>query len=122
MQSTIYKLSELFLIFIIVPVSFAIAFPIWIKMVVGIFGFFYVLFVLLRIEKNKFKITPHLNWKSFFKRTCIQLVIIALLTILYMWFVDKSNLYVVVLNKPFLWLGILFGYSFFFGISSRTNL
>ncbi|WP_456437932.1 CPBP family intramembrane glutamic endopeptidase [Psychroserpens sp.] len=113
MQTTSYKLTEFFIIFIIVPVSFAIDYAIWIKMCIGIFGFLYILFVLLRVEKNRFKITPNLNWKSFFKRVAVQLIGIAILTIVYMWFVDKSNLFVVILNKPLLWMAILFIYSFF---------
>ena len=55
----------------------------------------------------------HLNWKSFFKRTLIQLVIIAIITTAYVWFVDPSSLYTVVLNKPLLWVMILFFYSVF---------
>ena len=113
MQSATYRLSELFLIFILVPVSFATDYAIWLKMCVGVVGFIYVLFVLLRIQKNKFKIAQNLNWKSFFKRTFFQLLGIALITTLYMWFVDPSNLYVVLLNKPLLWLMILFIYSVF---------
>nr|WP_321224462.1 CPBP family glutamic-type intramembrane protease [uncultured Psychroserpens sp.] len=113
MQSTVYKLLELFVIFILVPISFAIEYPVWIKMVIGILGFLYILYVLLRIHKNKFKIAPHLNWKMFFKWTFFQLILIAILTTIYMWLVDKPNLYVVVLNKPLLWLMILFFYSFF---------
>tara|TARA_B100000809_G_C15118132_1_gene523217 strand:+ start:1969 stop:2595 length:627 start_codon:yes stop_codon:yes gene_type:complete len=113
MQSTVYKCTELFLIFILVPVSFAIDYPIWIKMVIGVLGFSYILFLLLRVQKNKFKIAKHLNWTTFFKRTLIQLSIIALLTSAYVWFVDPLSLYVVVLNKPVLWVMILFFYSFF---------
>ncbi|WP_298903876.1 type II CAAX endopeptidase family protein [uncultured Psychroserpens sp.] len=113
MQSTTYKLSEFFVIFILIPVSFAIDYPVWIKMVIGCLGFLYVIFVLLKIEKLKFKMSPELNWTLFFKRTIIQLVLIAVLTALYMWIVDPENLFVVVLNKPLLWLGILFIYSFF---------
>jgi membrane protease YdiL (CAAX protease family) len=113
MQSIVYKLIEFFVLFIIVPVSFAISYPIWIKMIIGILGFCYVVFVLLRVEKNKFNIAQHLNWRRFFKRTFLQLIGIAILTTLYMWFVDPANLYVVVINKPLLWLLILFVYSFF---------
>ena len=65
------------------------------------------------MEKNKFKIGSQLNWRQFFKFTIIQLVVIAILTTLYMWIMDRPNLYVVILNKPFLWLMILFVYSFF---------
>lgn len=113
MQTTIYKLIEFFIIFIIVPVSFAIQYPLWMKLCVGVFGFFYILFVLLRIEKNKFKMASSLNWKLFFKRTLLQLCGITSITTLYMWFVDPDNLYVVLLNKPLLWLVILFVYSVF---------
>ena len=112
MNKTNYKLTELFILFILVPVSFAIQFPIWIKMCIGFFGFVYVLFTLTRIEKQKFKITKNLNWKSFFKRTFIQLLGIAIFTIVYMWFVDTENLFVVVLNKPLKWLFFLMVYSF----------
>jgi membrane protease YdiL (CAAX protease family) len=113
MQSSAYKLSEFFIVFILVPVSFAIEYPIWIKIIIGLLGFLYILFVLLRVEKNKFRIAQNLDWSSFIKRTFLQLIGIALLTTSYVWFVDSANLYVVVLNKPLLWLTILFLYSFF---------
>jgi membrane protease YdiL (CAAX protease family) len=113
MQSTKYKLAEFFAIFVLIPVSYAIQYPVWVKMCIGLFGFIYALFVLLRLEKIKFKIAVNLSWKSFFKRILIQLLGIALLTIVYMWFIDPSNLFVVLLNKPLLWLAMLFLYSFF---------
>lgn len=113
MQSTLYKLSEFFIIFFLIPVSFAVSYPVWIKMIIGLLGFIYVIFVLLRIEKNAFKMAPNLKWNLFWKRTLIQLLIITVLTIVYMWLVDRDNLFVVILNKPLLWLMILFIYSFF---------
>lgn len=113
MQSISYRLTEFFIIFIGIPVSFALDYPFLIKLIIGFFGFIYVLFVLLRIEKNKFKIAPNLDWKGFFNRVILQLIGIAILTITYMWFVDKPNIFIVVLNKPLLWLMIIFVYSFF---------
>ena len=113
MNSTKYKLIELFSIFVLVPVSFVLSFPIWIKMLLGVFGFVYVVFILLKAEKNKFKMAPNLNWKLFWKQTALKLVAIAIITTGYMWFVDTDNLYVVILNKPLLWVMILFIYSFF---------
>ena len=69
MQETKYKLVEFFLIFIIVPISFVIEFPVWIKMVIGLLGFLYIIFVLLRVEKEKFRLSKGLDWKTFFKQT-----------------------------------------------------
>ena len=113
MKSVKYKLVEFFLIFIVIPVSFAIDFPIWIKMIIGVLGFVYVVFILLRVEKNQFKIAQNLNWKSFLKETLIKLFGIALLTSAFVFITDKTQLFTVVLNKPLLWLIILFVYSFF---------
>ncbi|RIA09961.1 CAAX prenyl protease-like protein [Flavobacteriaceae bacterium MAR_2010_72] len=111
MQSKQYKVIEFFIIFIVIPVSFTISYPIWIKMLIGLFGFLYVIFVLLKVEHNKFKIAPHLNWKQFFMHTLLKLLVIICITTLYMWLMDRENLFVVVLNKPLMWLVLLFIYS-----------
>lgn len=113
MQISIYKPFELFFLFVGIPISFALEFSVWIKMIVGLLGFGYVLFVLLRIEKNQFKISDCLNWKRFWKQTLLKFIGIAIITTFYMWFFDRSNLYVVIRNKPMLWVVILFLYSLF---------
>lgn len=113
MQSASYKLSEFFIAFILIPLSFTLNIAIGIKLALGLLGFIYVIFILLRVEKLKFRVGPDLNWRRFFKRILMQLIGIAILTTLYVWFFDKSQLFVVLLNKPLLWLMILFIYSFF---------
>lgn len=113
MKSIPYKLTEFFLIFIIAPISMALDFPILIKLAIGIIGFIYIVFVLLRIEKNKFKMIPNLNWKQFWKQTIVKLVFIAVITTIYIYFTDKGNLFVLLINKPLMWLMLLFIYSFF---------
>lgn len=113
MKSIQYRLTEFFLIFILVPISFALSFAIWIKMVIGITGFLYVIYVLLRVENNKFKLREHINWTQFWQRTLIKLIVIIAITTLYMFVVDINMLFIVVKTKPSLWLMILFIYSFF---------
>lgn len=113
MKTIPYKLIEFFLIFILAPISMALPFSIWIKLAIGIIGFSYIVFVLLRVEKNKFKMIPNLNWKQFWKQTFVKLIFIAIITTIYMWFTDKGNLFVVLLNKPQMWVMLLFIYSFF---------
>lgn len=113
MQKTPYKLAEFFILFVLVPISFAVPYLPWIKLVIGVFGFAYVIYVLLKVEKNKFKMTPNLNWKQFFKRTFIQLLLIAIITTTYVWVIDVDNLFGVIKNKPLLWIFILFVYSLF---------
>ncbi|WP_296383560.1 CPBP family intramembrane glutamic endopeptidase [Winogradskyella sp.] len=113
MQSTIYKLIEFFLIFVMTPICFAIEFPVWIKMGIGVIGFAYIIFVLFKVESNKFKIAQHLNWKQFWKRTLLQLVGIAILTSIYVSIFDLKNLFIMPIHKPLVWVIILFVYSVF---------
>lgn len=112
-KTVTYRGIELLVIFVLVPVSFAIDYPILVKLIIGVIGFAYVVYLMLRVERIKFGIVKGLQWKQFWKTTLIKLVIIAVVTTLYMWLVDATNLYVVILNKPLLWVVILFVYSFF---------
>ena len=113
MQSSTYKLLEFFFVFIIVPISFVLEYPVLLKMITGIVGFLYIIFVLLRVEKKQFKIAKGLDWKLFWKQTFLKFIAIVILTTIYVWIFDQSNLYSVVLNKPFMWIAILFIYSLF---------
>jgi membrane protease YdiL (CAAX protease family) len=112
MKSKAYKFIELFILFILLPVSFTLNYQLIIKLVIGILGFLYIIFVLLKVERIPTKMASNRNWAYFFKLTFLKLSVIVVLTTLYMWWVDKSNLFQVVLNKPLLWLIILLVYSF----------
>lgn len=113
MQSITYKLIEFFLIFIVLPVSFVLDYPFWGKAALAVFGFAYVIYVLLKVEGNKFRIAQNLPWRSFFKNVCLKLLVIAFLTIAYMWITAKSNLFHILYQKPKLWVVILFAYAMF---------
>lgn len=112
-KQTTYFISELILLFVFIPVSFAISYAIWVKILIGFIGFGYVIFILLKVEKLRFKISKQLNWMRFFKRVLIQLILITLILGWYVWLVDRDNLLSVVLNKPYLWIIMLFVYSVF---------
>tara|TARA_R110002096_G_scaffold432067_1_gene648208 strand:+ start:19873 stop:20499 length:627 start_codon:yes stop_codon:yes gene_type:complete len=113
MNSTLYKLSEFFIIFILVPVSFSINFSPWIKLIIGFLGFIYVIYVLLKIEKLSFKVSKNIRWKRFWKEIVIKLFVIMILTTLFVWITNKDALFNILLNKPKLWIFILFVYSLF---------
>ncbi|WP_452231725.1 CPBP family intramembrane glutamic endopeptidase [Lacinutrix sp. MEBiC02595] len=113
MQPKFYRFIEFFIIFILLPVSFIWNYSVIIKLIFGFFGFGYVLYILLKVEKNTFKINPNLNWIHFWKMTLLKTFLIAILTILFVWFTSKESLFSVLLNKPFLWIAILFFYSVF---------
>ncbi len=113
MKTTIYKGVEFLIIFILLPVSFAIEYPFQVKMVFGSLGFLYIIYVLLKIEKKPFRIVSNLNWELFWKQTLAKLCAIVILTTIFVWVTNKELLFNVLLNKPKLWLFILFVYSVF---------
>ena len=113
MQSKRYKFIELFLIFILIPISYVLNYSTVLKLIIGVAGFTYILYILLKVEKIKLNIIKKINWRIFWKTTLIKLFSIAILTVVFVWLTDKESLFTVVLNKPKMWLLILFFYSFF---------
>lgn len=113
MKTNRYKTLELLIIFIIIPISFLFNYSPIIKLIIGVFGFIYIGFVLSKIEKNIFRIQKNIEWKQFWTQTLLKFIVLAVITIIFVWFTNKENLFVVLINKPKLWLMILFFYTFF---------
>lgn len=113
MQTTTYKYLELLLLFIVIPLSFLLDYSPIFKLAIGLVGFVYVVYVLLKVEKQHIKVAQNIDWKSFFKTTFSRFLIIVLVTTVFIWMTNKSLLFHVLLNKPKLWLFILFVYSLF---------
>ncbi|TXE11738.1 CPBP family intramembrane metalloprotease [Seonamhaeicola algicola] len=112
MKTAIYKYIECLIIFILIPVSFTWNYLPLVKFALGVLGFVYVIFVLLKVEGLKFKIAQNLNWKRFIKQTFIKFLIIAFITTIFVWITNKNALFYVLLNKPKLYVFILFVYTF----------
>ncbi|MCB4808983.1 CPBP family intramembrane metalloprotease [Tamlana sp. 62-3] len=113
MKSKLYKTCEFFIIFILLPVSFIFPYAVYVKLGLGVVGFAYVIYMLLKIENQEFTINKHLNWYKFWKVTLLKFFVIAVLTTFFVYITNKSLLFQVVLNKPKMWLVILFVYSLF---------
>jgi membrane protease YdiL (CAAX protease family) len=113
MKSVSYRLTEFFIIFILIPILFTFSFGIWVKISIGLTGFVYIIYTLLRVEKLKFSVASNLKWKEFWRRTFLTLLLIIEITTAFVYFTDEDSLFNVLLNKPQLWVFILFVYSFF---------
>lgn len=113
MNSVFYKGIEFFVIFILIPVSYSLSYSAYIKLALGVLGLCYIIYILLKVENEKFRITPYLNWKLFWIETLIKFLLIAFLTTLFVWLTNTKALFEVVLNKPIMWVKFLLIYSFF---------
>ena len=113
MHSKRYKLIEFLSIFIILPLSFMLEYPFVIKASLAIIGFAYVIYILIKVYKQKFKIATEIQWLQFWKRLIISLAVIALMTIIYVFLTTRDELFRVMYEKPGLWAMVLFVYVIF---------
>ncbi|MCK8520734.1 CPBP family intramembrane metalloprotease [Aquimarina sp. D1M17] len=107
-----YRGVELFVLFILLPLSFLIEYPILLKMGITIIGFVYILILLKRKGLLKLRTPNKVYWKTFWRETLIKLAIIMVITGLYVFTVAPEELFSVVLKRPGLWVFILFVYTF----------
>ena len=111
MKTASFRWIEFLIIFILLPVSFSIKYSIWIKLALGVFGFVYISYILLKVEKLAFKVSKTIQWRNFWKSTIIKFFVITIITSLYVSLMDRNNLFSVLINKPQLWFMILIVYS-----------
>ncbi len=104
---------EFAFLFIVIPILLALdIIPNFIKPILVVSGFVYCLIVMYRqgwLKKaNLFSKGNGWSLKTF----AIRFGVIIISSLIFVWFYDASKLFAVMLKKPFLWLGILFVYSF----------
>ena len=105
------KAVELLLLFVLFPVSLAFSYPWWLKLAMGLLGFVYVLWLLLRVYRIPFR-PKGLAWGDFWKWIRLKFLLIVLVTTLFVYFADPSDLFFVPLNKPGLFAFIVLIYTF----------
>lgn len=112
MMSKKYRMIEFFLLFIVLPVSLAIPFDFRIKSASILAAFGYLLIVLFKKTDVRFRFKKGIAWGAFFKRITVQFIMIAVVTTFFVWWLQPYSLFCVPLNKPKLFLVILFVYTF----------
>ncbi len=103
--------GEFFILFVILPVSLVLHYPLVLKIVFTVIGFVYVLWVLHYKEGVEYKVKSGLPWKKFWKRFLITFFFVILSTVIYMLLMEPKNLFYVPLHHPLLFMGILFTYT-----------
>jgi hypothetical protein len=111
MQSKTYLRAELLLLFVLIPLSFFWNYYIWFKVGLGAVGFVYVLILMKKAAILNLKLPHRESLIPFFKEIALKLIGIAIITSFYVSYVSPDKLFDVLLQKPLLWLVILFGYS-----------
>ncbi|MCF1192763.1 CPBP family intramembrane metalloprotease [Mangrovimonas sp. AS39] len=103
MKEKTFRLIEFFILFVIFPVSFAMDYPVAIKVSLGVLGFLYVLWVMIKLEGVTFFIQKEIHWGVFIKRTLVKFFVLAVFTILFVLLTDKERLFTFMIEKPLYW-------------------
>jgi membrane protease YdiL (CAAX protease family) len=111
LQHKTYKFLEFLLIFIAIPFSFLYAYSVWLKVAIALCGFLYIIWVLLRVEKQRFAVSKFIDWRSFWRMLLKRGSLVIGFTIIYMLLIAPDALFSVLLNKPLLWIIIVIIYS-----------
>ena len=98
---------ESILLFILLPVSFLWAYPFYLKVLVAVAAFVYVLIVLFRVEKPKRTSISRTEWISWVKRTTIVFGCICVASIFYVYTFAPAQLFYVPIHKTKLYVLIL---------------
>ena len=112
---------EFFLLFILFPFFLALRIHIYIKLILGLTSLIYVISVLLHNKALYFP-TSKIQWKIHLIRFSIIFLLLLVTTITYMYFTIHHKLFYVTLQKPLLWVFMLFVYSLLSVFPSRNNL
>ncbi|WP_103070593.1 CPBP family intramembrane glutamic endopeptidase [Aquimarina sediminis] len=112
MQTNLYKGFELFLLFIVLPVSFLLDSHFLFKVVPTAIGFIYILVFLKRKGLLKLRLPNKEHWSPFWREIVIKLAIIMMITGLYVFLIAPDKLFLVMLKRPELWGIILLVYTF----------
>lgn len=107
-----YLLAEFFSLFVLLPVSFTISYPFWIKAVVTTGSFVYILYLLKRSENIQFRIKKQLPWKAFWIRIGLTFILVMATTTTFVFFTEADALFFVPLNHPGLFVIIILVYTF----------
>jgi len=104
---------ELFFLFVVLPASLSISYPIWIKILVVLSSFIYVLYLLKKEYDFGFKIPSKHSAIAFRNRILVNFSIILILTVVLVYFSNPDMLFSVMLKKTTLWAVILLVYTLF---------
>ncbi|GAB5562997.1 MAG: hypothetical protein Wins2KO_00600 [Winogradskyella sp.] len=112
MKESLYKLIELFVLFVIIPVTLVINLSIRLKIGIALIGLIYTVVLLVRNLKMNFRISKQIEWLKFFKHLSVKFLVLILLTTFYVYVYNRENLFGVISKDPKVWLFFSFVYVF----------
>lgn len=112
MSVTVHRSVELFILFVLLPVSLAIDYLILIKVLIVLVSFIYVLYLLKKQYSFQLAIPSVSSFNLIKYRFLVNFIVILIFTTGFVSYSNPELLFAVVLKKPLLWSFILLVYTF----------
>ena len=112
MKSSLLLYIELLTLFVLLPLSFLWNYPIYLKIVVVLTGFIYILITLKKASALRLNKPGSVISNAFIERISIQFVLLIVAGTIYVYLEAPNKLFAVPLKKPGLWVLILAVYTF----------
>jgi len=108
-----YKLVELLLLFVAIPIILAFPFYLLVKVLIVLLAIIYCLWIAKKFylftKKELYKINHHQYWKMI----GLYFLLITISTSIFVWKTMPENLFIVLKKAPLFWLGLILFYSIF---------
>ena len=106
------RLLELLILFVLLPCSLTLDFPIQFKFSISILAIIYCIWVSYKEGILSLSYLFHLKNKGYWKTICVRFIPAAVILFLFMFFLKRDLLFHVLINKPGLFVAIIFIYTF----------
>ncbi len=100
MKSKTWLIIEFLIIFVLLPVSFIFEYSFYLKAVISVVGFAYIIWILKTKEGIDFKIKKSIPWSKIWKPFLITFLCIIIATTAFVYLTDKSLLFYVPRKHP----------------------
>ena len=110
MQQPVYKSVEFLLLFILYPISLRLNYALWLKLALGLLGFLYVLWILLRVERVVIGFKKNIPWRRYLKHVGVVFLFVIAATSMYVLWQSPYQYFSVPIQKPGLFAVIFLVY------------
>jgi len=108
-----YKIIEMTLLFVALPVTLVLDIPLMFKLIMLSIGIGYCIWIAIKLNLITAKSLYQIDLKGHIIRIGLSYVIIAAASFIFMRFSHPEDFFIVVKSSPLLWLGIIFFYAIF---------
>ncbi len=106
-----YKISEMVILFFVIPIFLALNISIIAKTIIIVFGLSYCIWVSTKLKLITKTTLTEFNLKPHLKRVGLTFLFVIVSSSIFLYFTDPKNLFIVIKENPLMWFFVIIIYS-----------